>query len=191
MKSLWITLLLSVASVPVMHGHESPVDHVDREFRLNVADGVFHVSYRVGMTERAALLQLAAMDTNTDGQVTDAEATAFFAAQAKYFARLLMLQVEGRDLPLTPAGTVMCDPKLGQTYTFTAHVGDLAAGSYSGRLIDGYSRMYPGAFRWISPGAGGPAEIRVESVSLPQDTGRSQSEHAEWIQLTFNVVVPQ
>ncbi len=184
-------LLLLAALVPVAWAHESPVDHVDREFRLSVKDGMFNVSYRLGLTERAVLMQFHAMDTNGDGHIDDAEADAFFTAQAKLLAGLLRLQVDGQPLALTPTGTVKRDLRLGQTYTFTALLGKITSGSHLGSLVDGYSRMYPGAFHWRSPGEGGPKDIRIEPVVVPQDAGLSQREHPPWIELKFNIVVPQ
>lgn len=175
---------------PLARAHESPVDHVEREFRLNVVDGLFRVSYRVGLTERAALLQLRAVDTNGDGQVSDEEAAVFFTAQAKMFADLVELEVNGQRLPLTPAEPVALDAKFGQTYIFTAPLGALAQGAHPGRLIDGYSRLYPGSYRWVEPGVGVTNDVRVEPRNVLANQSAGLNEHPAWIELPFNVIVP-
>ena len=191
MRRFFLTLGLLAAVLQISRAHESPVDHVERQFRIVVKDGALQVTYRIGLTERAALLQLQAMDTNADGHVDDAEADAFFAAQARYLASLFKLNLDGQPLTLQPAGAARRDLKFGQTYTFTAPLGKLAPGIHPGMLADGFSRMYPGAFRWIRPGEGGPKDIRVEAVVIPQDSGASQREHPPWIELKFNLVVPE
>ena len=185
------TTAAASAFTTVAIAHESPVDHIDRDFRILVKNGALTVTYRVGLTERAALLQLKAMDTDSDARISDTEADAFFTAQAKTLADLLVVQIDGKPVTLTPAGSVQRDLRLGQTYTFTAPLSALTPGRHPGTLADGYSRQYPGAFRWLSPGEGGPKDIRVESVVVPQDAGRAQREHAPWIELKFDLVVPE
>ena len=191
MRLFSLTLCLLAVTLPVSQAHESPVDHVERQFRIIVKDGALQVTYRIGLTERAALLQLQAMDTNADGHIDDAEVDVFFTAQAKYLAGLFKLDLDGQPLALQPAGEVQRDLKFGQTYTFTAPLGKLTPGRHPGMLADGFSRMYPGSFRWIRPGEGGPKDIRVEAVVIPQDAGANQREHPSRIELKFNLVVPE
>ncbi len=168
--------------------HESPVDHVEREFDLSVRDGQLVLTYRLRYADRALLMQIHQMDVNADGKLTDEEATAFFAAQATRLADLFTIQVEGKPLHFKPAGPMRPDARLGQTYEFSAPVGSLAAGRHPGLLIDGYSRMYPGSFRWRRPGDEGPAKTRVEPLT-PSDSPRAVL-HPEWLELHFEIIVP-
>jgi len=188
-RHLLCAAVLATASAAT--AHESPIDHVDREYRLAVKADALVVSYRIGLTERAALMQLHAIDTNADGRIDDAEADTFFKAQATTLAGLLKLQLDGQPLVFTPTAPVQRDARFGQTYTFSAPLGKLTPGRHLGVLADGHSRMYPGAFRWLRPGEGGPKDIRVEAVVVPQDAGVTQREHPPWIELKFAIVVPQ
>lgn len=179
---LLFCLGLALAAV----AHESPVDHVERELRLWVEDGRLHLSYRIQQSERAVLLQLHRIDTSGDGVVSEAEREAFFTAQARRIAGLFALEVDGQALKLAPAGGVQLDARLGQTFTFSAPLASLRPGRHAGRLADGYSRMYPGPFRWRggSEGKGARVELRAE----PGTTGAAL--HPAWLALKFDVVVP-
>ena len=184
---LAFALLLCLGLVLTASAHESPVDHVERELRLWVEAGRLHLSYRIQQSERAVLLQLHRMDTSGDGVVAEAEREAFFAAQARRIAGLFVLEVDGQPLQLIPAGGAKLDARLGQTFTFTAPLAGLRPGRHAGRLEDGYSRLYPGPFRWLGGGEGrGP---RVELLAKP-DAARSPL-HPAWLAVKFHVVVPE
>jgi hypothetical protein len=182
--SLW--LLVALALTPTSgHGHESPIDHVERELQLFAGDGRVRLVYRLLSTERAALMELRAMDVDGDGSISLQERDAFWAGKGRAIAKSLELTIGDRSLALEPDGGVRCDPQLGQTFVFTAPWPALAPGRHPGKLVDGHSRNYPGGFVWKSPGQGGSEAIRFEPVT--PDT-RSH-EHPPWLELQFNVVV--
>ena len=168
-------------------GHESPVDHVERELRLWVDGGRLHLSYRVQQSERAVLLQLQRMDTNGDGVISDVERDAFFTAQAARLTGLFTLEVDGQVLRFAPASGGQRDARLGQTFIFTAPLAALRPGRHTGRLVDGYSRLYPGPFRWVNDG--NQRGIRVEPVAQPED--HRMPLHPASLALKFEVVVPE
>ncbi|MGB8356019.1 MAG: hypothetical protein WCD79_19125 [Chthoniobacteraceae bacterium] len=168
--------------------HESPIDHVERELRFWVEGGRLHLSYRVQQSERAILMQLHKMDTDGDGMISEAERGAYFTAQAQKIAGLLKLDLDGRPLAFSPAGTVQLDARLGETFEFTTPLPVLNAGRHPGHMLDGYSWLYPGPFRWIDPGAGNQKDIRVEPVVQP--VGDPTLAHPAWLDLKFEIVVP-
>jgi len=168
--------------------HESPVDHVERELRFWVEGGQLHLSYRVQQSERAILMQLHKMDTDGDGMISEEERGTFFAAQSQKIAGLLKLDLDNHPLTFSPAGVVRLDARLGQTFEFTAPLPALSAGRHPGHMLDGYSWLYPGPFRWIDPGAGNQNDIRVESVA--QRAGDPTLVHPAWLDLKFEIVVP-
>ena len=168
--------------------HESPIDHVERELRFWVEGGQLHLSYRVQQSERAILMQLHKMDTDGDGMISEDERGTFFATQAQKIAGLLKLDLDGHSLAFSPAGVVRLDARLGQTFEFTAPLPALNAGRHPGHMLDGYSWLYPGPFRWIDPGAGSQKDIRVEPVVQP--AGDPTLVHPAWLDLKFEIVVP-
>jgi hypothetical protein len=169
--------------------HESPVDHVEREVRLWVEGNRLHFSYRVQQSERSVLMQLHKMDGNADGNISDTERDAFFTAHAARLAGLFRLELDGRTLKLAPLGSVRLDPRLGQTFLFTAPLPNLPPGLHAGHLIDDNSRAYPGPFRWISAGEGVGKATRVEPLVPPE--GRQTSTHTAWMTLNFQIAVPE
>ena len=62
----WIAMTMVMAACGVALAHESPVDHVHRILRMSAQrldeNDLVVVSYRMVLPERAALLQLKAMD---------------------------------------------------------------------------------------------------------------------------------
>ena len=189
--ALFLSLLVSLAAA-----HESPVDHVDREFRLWVAEGRLHLSYRLQLAERAALLQLHQMDKDADGRISQAERDAYFTTQAERLGRGFTLELAGRALALTPSSPVQCDARLGQTFTFQTPQVALAPGRHAGRLADAHARAYPGPFRWVDAGSASAGEVRVEPVSAATDGKRptwlavKATTHPDSLALNFVVVIP-
>ncbi|MEN9574538.1 MAG: hypothetical protein RL514_2393 [Verrucomicrobiota bacterium] len=177
--------------------HESPVDHVEREFRLWVTEGRLHLSYRLQLAERAALLQLHRMDTDADGRISGTERDVFFSTQAERLARGFTLELAGRALFFAPSAAVRCDARLGQTFSFVAPMPSLAPGRHAGWLADAHARAYPGPFRWVNAGAGGPSEVRVEPGLAVTDAKRptwlavKDTAHSDLLALNFVVVIPQ
>jgi len=191
---LWAVMLCAggLAFVCVTaHAHESPIDHVERELDLSVKDDQLLLRYRLRYSERALLLQIHQMDGNADGELSASETAAFFTAHAAMLAALFTVQVEGRAVKFQPVGAMRPDARLGQTYEFSAPLGNLAAGRHPGSFLDGYSRIYPGAFRWRRPGEGSPRATRVEPLIPPEAARSSPQQHPAWLELKFEIVVPQ
>lgn len=173
----------------IARAHESPVDHVERELRLWIEGGRLHLSYRVQHSERSVLMQFHKMDANADGIISDTECELFFTAQATRLVGLFMLELDGQSLKFAPAGAVQRDPRLGQTFIFTAPLPTLRPGRHVGRFADGDSRAYPGPFRWLGAGEGGGKDIRVEPLTQPEN--RQTSAHTASLVLNFQVSVPE
>ena len=131
--------------------HDSPVDHVDRAIRIYFENGKLFVRYQLQLSERSATMQLAQLDTNQDGMISDAERGTFFAAQQKELSALLKLKLGENALELKPEGTVELLPQFKQVFLFSAPAGKLEKGRFKGELLDLYSRNYPGAYRWDEP----------------------------------------
>ena len=128
--------------------HESPVDHVSRTMSMWIADGRLTLSYRLQITERSALLELQAMDTDHDGKISDAERDAYFADRTKWVARQITITMDGTTVTLSPVGKVTLDPQFGQSYLFEARGDQLQPGRHTGQLIDDYARKFPGYYRY-------------------------------------------
>ena len=181
-------LFLALAVTPLSgSGHESPIDHVEREFWLVAEDGQARLTYRLLPTERATLMELKSMDADGNGAISDKERDAFLAAKAKAIAKRMELKIDESSLPLEPVGGVRLDAQLGQTFFFAARLPTLESGRHPGTLVDGHSRDYPGGFVWREPGQGGSKEIRFEPVG--PETDRRSHDHPPWLELQFNVVV--
>lgn len=184
---LLIRLLIALVLTPVSgRGHESPIDHVERELQLFARDGKVWLVYRLLPTERAVLMELEAMDADGNGRIADEERDVFFAGKGRAIAKSIELTIGDRSLAIEPDGGVRYDPQLGQTFLFTAPLPPLEPGRHPGKLVDGHSRDYPGGFVWKSPGRGGPETIRFEPVTRDA----RGHEHPPWLELQFNVVVP-
>lgn len=182
-------LLVALAVTPLSgRGHESPIDHVERELWLVADNGQALLTYRLLPTDRAALMELKTMDADGNGTVSDRERDLFFATKAKAIAKRIDLNIDQFSMPLEPVGSVRCDPQLGQTFHFAAPMPALASGRHPGKLVDGHSRDYPGGFVWKEPGRVGSEAVRFEPVAPV--TGRRLQDHPPWLELQFNVVVP-
>lgn len=191
MKTLSHCLIIGLASAsaawPSMgRGHESPIDHVERELRLFAEDGQVRLVYRLLPTERATLMELRAMDTDGDGIVSAAERDAFFARKAEALARLIELRIGERPLPLEPVGSVRLDPQLGQTFLFAAALPALPPGRHPGTLVDGHSRDYPGGYVWKEPGQAESGGVRFEPATAGPGVG--SRDHPPWLELQFEAV---
>jgi hypothetical protein len=178
-----------VALIAQATAHESPIDHVERELRFGVEEGKLFLSYRLQQTERAALMELQQMDGDADGKNLPAEQEAFFAKKGAMIAKQFVVSVDGKPLAFAPVGAAECDARLGQTFVFAAPLPKLGPGRHEGLLIDGYSRAYPGMFRWKEAGQGRPGDIRIVPVTQPEDPRSSR--HPAWLELKFEVVVPE
>ena len=126
--------------------HESPIDHVDRTLQLYVKDSRLYVSYRLRQTDRAAFLQLRAMDRDRDGRVSRTERERFLNDFAKRLSKQLAGRFNNAMLRFRPVGAVKLHPDFSQSFLFAAKIGNLPPGEYHGRLTDYHSRSYPGSF---------------------------------------------
>jgi hypothetical protein len=166
--------------------HDSPIDHVDRVVQMYAEGGRLHVLYRVRVEERQAMLELARMDADSDGKVSDAEREAFFAARVAELAKSLHVEVDGRVLELRGVGAVKLGADLSQTYHLSAAIGDVAAGGSEGKLSDDFSRAHPGAYRY-SPRAAERGGVRVEAAEAPKV--EQANGHPAMVVIRFRVVV--
>jgi len=178
---------LLTAFTPAL-AHESPVDHVDRAIRISVANGTLTVRYQVQLSERAALMQFQRMDTNGDGTVSNEERSSFFDAFQRELCQQLQVELAGKALALKPDGVAKLLPQCRQVFTFSAPAADLKTGRHAGRLLDSFSRNFPGAYRWDgpkTPGTDGPQVLVAEAPKMHDTDG-----HPSVLQIKFDVVVP-
>ncbi|MCX5658101.1 MAG: hypothetical protein NTW19_00060 [Planctomycetota bacterium] len=178
--------LLALAATPPARGHESPVDHVDRDMAMWVADGRLFLSYRVQVSERMAMMQLNQADVNSDGKVSDAERRKYFETWQGALAKLLQLQMDGRAIAWTPVGEVAFDARLGQTYLFSAALPANLSEGAPWRLKDLFSRQYPGQYRYRQTPAlaAGASPVICELEKNISDVGE---EHPEIVVLVFKL----
>lgn len=182
---LGVAIVFALITRPT--AHESPVDHVERSLRLSNAGDTIVVSYRLQITERAALLQLHRMNTDKNGTISEKERDAFFNSFSAQLATQLKLGIDGRSFEMKPAAPVKLDAEFGQTYVFTAPLNALGAGKHVGNLIDEYSRAYPGAYRVrAEESKKGTAQIQLH---INKDNPIAQ-EHPGVMTIDFDVIQP-
>lgn len=166
-----IVLKVALAAVGLLPlsallAHESPIDHVDRIVTIFIEAGRLHVIYRFRCEERQVLLQLNQMDTDRDGKISDEERNAYFGTVAKELTKQFQVEVDGHALTLKSDGQVELAPDLSQTYALSSPIGELSAGTHTGRFSDGYSRAHPGPYRW-RPRQINHNGIDVDAVAAP------------------------
>jgi hypothetical protein len=188
LRHVFLTALILALAPASGRGHESPIDHVQRELRLFAADGRARLAYRLILTERAALMELRSMDTDGNGTISTEERDTFFAAKARAIAKQIVVTIDGQALALEPETPVQCDPQLGQSFLFGAPLPKLASGRHPGKLVDGHSRDYPGGFVWKNLGPAGSEAVHFEPVA--PTTPSRPNEHPPWLELEFHAVVP-
>ncbi len=172
--------------VQPIQAHESPVDHVGREIRLWWADGKVHVTYRLLLTERAALLQLGAIDRDHDGKISDDERRTYFSNFASDLAGQFQLTIEGKPVKLHTDGEVALDPALGQTYQFATDDIALPPGKHAAELRDSYSRAYPGPYRLLPTPSASADKIEIP----PPPTTNENETHPGMVIVKFELNVP-
>lgn len=171
-------LLVVSCLVASMHAresaaHESPVDHVDRELIAWIADGRLFLRYRARLTERMAIMDLAAADDDRDGKVSDAELKSHLTGRQRDLAKQIRLDADGKPLEWTVEGDVKLDAGLGQTFLFSVPLASIGTPQKL-RLVDGYSRQYPGGFRYLSNPALPENAVRIAAdLDSPADAGKS------------------
>ncbi len=195
----WIAMTMVMAACGVALAHESPVDHVHRILRMSAQrldeNDLVVVSYRMVLPERAALLQLKAMDQDGDGKISEEERDAFFKHRGEEIAKQLQMSVDDKPVAVTVAGKVVLDPVFGQTFVFEARVPKLAAGVHKGKLVDLYSQRYPGPYVWrastATPGTGATTQPALTPMTLKVPAiGDTQASQGSTIVLTFELIAP-
>ena len=179
------TAALLFSTTPAL-AHESPVDHVERTMSMWIADGRFMLSYRLAISERSALLELHAMDTDRDGKISDAERDAYFLARARWLASQVKIEMDGVAVPLSPVGRVTLDPQFGQSYLFEGPADQFKPGKHTGRLVDDYARKYPGYYRYHEVDAKRGAAVHAEPPPVDPDS----PDHPTIMNLKLSVDVP-
>lgn len=170
--------------------HESPVDHVDRGIKIWITGGIIHLSYQLQLSERAAMMQLNKMDSDADGIISDRERDAFFAPFSESLAKQLHLQVGEKQVEMKPDGAAKLLPQFRQVYRFSGTLGALEKGKHFGKLIDDYSRSYPGAYRWDGP-KNGMSETGEPIVTVTEAPKAVEAAgHPGVLVLKFEVAVP-
>jgi len=170
------------------HAHESPIDHVDRNVRLTIRDGKLDLRYRVELAERNVMLQLHAMDANADGVVDEDERRAYFAAQAIELSSKLQLKVGDVPLVLEADSEVALDPRLGQTFHFTAPLDELKPGRHRAVLADYHARYTPGPYRLLQPPLTPANVAHVALQDRPQLVDLER--HPGLVVIEFEIVKP-
>lgn len=192
-----LTVVLN-ASLPMRPAaHESPVDHVSRKLWIWVQGEHLHLRYEEQLGERAAMLELHAMDRNRDGSIQASERKAFFLDKRTALANDLKLNFEGENLQLQPSEKVLLKPNWRQLYCFHAKIGSLEPGKRKGRLIDRHSRKYPGFYTWKAqppedvvaaakekPGAEAMAALAIKAAPKPT----AKDKHEDTMVWEFEVV---
>ncbi|MCJ8328679.1 MAG: hypothetical protein HRT89_00240 [Lentisphaeria bacterium] len=126
--------------------HESPIDHIDRLIKVWIEKDGLHISYQMHLSERQALLQLRAVDTDKNGQINGTEKATYFKSHGEKVASYLVLTLGKKRLPITLAEPVLLRANFSQRYHFVAPM-DFKAGQTDLLLTDNYSHLYPGSCR--------------------------------------------
>ncbi|MFP6887029.1 MAG: hypothetical protein VB997_05680 [Opitutales bacterium] len=132
-----ILLLFAIVSA---NAHESPIDHVDRRLYFSVKGNDLVLQYSLRQTQRAALLEMRAMDENRDGLISPMERKRYFEARSRRLAGLLHLVESEKTMSFKVAGKVVLRPDFSQEFLFSASLD----GAVDLEFTDGFSRQYPG-----------------------------------------------
>jgi hypothetical protein len=134
------------------------------------------------------MLQLKAMDIDRDGRVSEMERDTYFQRQAAELAGKLKLEIGSKSIELVADAPVELDPRLGQTYHFTAPL-DLPAGGHLGcRLSDEHARYLPGPYRLVQPSRVPADQPHVELKDRPQLVDLDR--HPGQVVVDFEIVAP-
>ncbi len=201
-----LAALAGAGSLPLAtSAHESPIDHVSRVLQLTVQrkDAVDHlmISYRIVLSERAALLQLRAMDANQDAKISDAERAEYLDKLAVDISRQMQMTVDETAVPVAVAGSCQLDAEFGQTFTFSVPLPRLTSGVHTAQLLDMYSRNFPGPYvlRASRPGtttqpAISPVELSISGIGGETPTTapalRHDKPHESMIAVKLKLTVP-
>ena len=156
MKHLLCLLMLVCAAA----AHESPIDHVDRRLAFTVSGDTLELRYRFRQTQRAALLQLRAMDTNDNGRISAAEQESFFKQTGERLAGRLKLKAADAEQVFSLTGTVVLRPDFSQEFHLTVPLN----GAVTVTFHDEFSGQHPGSVIIEQP----PVEGRKVLLQIKQ-----------------------
>lgn len=187
-----------LAGPPRTMAHESPIDHINRTIRFEIAENKLIVDYRIRLTPRAAILQLRAMDRDRDGTVFpdhgfpangDPEYTSYFKALGARLANDLVLKDGDRRVAFAQQGNVALYPDLSNEYRFEADLGRLRSGVHTFMLRDNFSRRHPGSVRvrTATPKENQGVLLAVRKSPEFERLGK----HAEMLEMIIEIIVEE
>jgi hypothetical protein len=156
MKHLLCLLMLGYAAA----AHESPIDHVDRRLAFTVSGDTLELRYRFRQTQRAALLQLRAMDANNNGRINAAERERFFKQTGERLAGRLKLKAAGSEMTFRTTDAVVLRPDFSQEFRLTVPLNRAVTVTFH----DEFSGQYPGSVVIEQP----PVEGRKVLLQIKQ-----------------------
>ena len=136
-----LALLACLAVVPV-RAHDTGLSHSSRTLGITATERGYHLEYRVRVTPDVALLEMAAMDADRDGAISDGERDSWFTARgAALLAGLNLTWDSEETIPARLAGWSL-GSALTQTYRFDVDCGPVAL-----RVEDRNFQSQPGHMR--------------------------------------------
>jgi hypothetical protein len=183
-----VVLAITAAMALKPLAHESPIDHVDRDIRIWISEGSIFLRYQMQLSERAAMMQLQHMDTDGNGSISNVERDGYFAQFSGALCKQLHLFLDEKELALKPDKNVRLSPQCRQAFTFNVPIGELSPGKHLGRLVDDYSRNYPGNYRWdpLKPHFNKNHNVTVREAPAESKNGG----HAGALIIHYEIVVP-
>jgi nickel/cobalt exporter len=109
-KKKWFWMLTALGLLPASHptsAHPLGQQSVDHYSQLEITPGKLINVYVLDMAEIATFQETKRIDANGDGNLDEAEKTAYAVARARELAAGLHLEINGKPLALTPV-----DPKV-------------------------------------------------------------------------------
>jgi hypothetical protein len=129
------------------------------------------------------------MDADRDGRVSDNERDGYFQRQAAELASKLKLEIGSHSIKLMADAAVELDPRLGQTFHFTAPLDLPAGGRLHCRLTDEHARYLPGPYRLLQPPRVPADQPHVELNNRPQLVDLER--HPGQVVVDFEIVAPK
>ena len=120
-RAFFFALTVGLVFAPTTFAHDTGFAHSDRTLYVRAIDGGFLLIYRIQLEADEALAELARMDADEDGRVSDAEREAHFASRSRAIAAHLKCvpDSEGEAAPIAPAPAgYALDHPLTQLYAF-------------------------------------------------------------------------
>ena len=161
--------------------HESPIDHVDSRLAFAVSGDTLELRYRFRQTQREALLQLRAMDTNNNGRISGAEREGFFKQTGERLAGRLKLKAAGSEMTFRTTGAVVLRPDFSQEFRFTVPLNGAVAVTFHDEL----SGQHPGSVVIEQPPVGG-RKVLLQIKQSP--TMKASREHGGMTVLEIKIL---